>query len=81
MHKPSAPIVLFVLLVLSWVGYLSDIPSVAQDTAASTPMWRYRSKHDQDDLRRLGEEGWEAYAVTHSPPTAGARYFLKKRIQ
>jgi hypothetical protein len=80
MRKPSTTILLSVLLAFSWVGFLVINSGVAQQGGVSNPQWRYRATTQQDLLESLGEDGWEAYAVTDSE-TSAVRYFLKKRIQ
>ena len=73
MRKPV--LVLSLLLVGSWIGFLAQNQPMAQDINGAK--WKYTSS-SLDNLDALGAQGWEAYAVAHD--TSGTRVFLKRRI-
>jgi hypothetical protein len=77
MRKPSSTIILAVLLALSWLGFWASGPRAAQEVESRGRPWRYTKAESNEDLAKLGEDGWEAYAVTR---TAQGRptFWLKK---
>jgi hypothetical protein len=79
MRKPSASIILSVLLAFSWIGFLTITPGTAQE-AQSASKWRYMSADQEAELTKLGEEGWEAYAVTRADPVGRPTFYLKKSM-
>jgi hypothetical protein len=64
MRKPTFTIVLAALLALSLLSFLPSGPHAAQEIENTGRPWRYNSAESRSELRKLGAEGWEAYAVT-----------------
>lgn len=75
MRKPSAAMILSILLALSWIGFFAGSPRAAQNS--STIIWQYSRVDGEKELAERGRQGWEAYAV-HRPESGTATYFLKK---
>ena len=75
MRKPSATMILSVLLALSWIGFFARSPRAAQN--ATGEVWSYRRVQTEDQLAERGRDGWEAYAVAKSD-SGSTTYFLKR---
>lgn len=75
MRKPSAAMILALLLALSWIGFFVSSPRAAQN--ASGVIWNYGRVVGEKELAERGKNGWEAYAV-HTPESGMTTYFLKK---
>lgn len=80
MRKPSAAIVLSLLLAGSWVGFFATAPRAEERPPSPNDKWTHRQA-DEGALNNLGQDGWEAYAVLSNSVSGGSpTYFLKKRV-
>jgi hypothetical protein len=79
MRKPSAAIVLSVLLALSWIGIFVNSTSVAQEDRPAKSGWAYAHARE-DELTKMGKDGWEAYAVTQRTGVSEQTFWLKKPL-
>lgn len=75
MRKPSAAMILSILLALSWIGFFATSPRAAQNSSAI--IWQYSRVDGEKELAERGRQGWEAYAVD-KPQSGYTTYFLKK---
>ena len=80
MRKPSAAMILSLLLALSWIGFFATQPRAAQPPAFVK--WQYDSFTDNQPgvgVNDYGKNGWEAYAITVNK--SSATYYLKRPTQ
>ena len=72
MRKPSAAMILSLMLALSWTSFFASRPRAADERKPSRVKWEYkvetvRTAKDeeaqiaafQDQLKELGQQGWE----------------------
>jgi hypothetical protein len=78
MRKPSALVIVSVLLALSWIGFLSGAPRAAQQ---SSPVTKWEYWQVDSNVTAAGRDGWEAYAVLIKVPQGEPTYFLKRRLE
>jgi hypothetical protein len=76
MRKPSAAMMLSVLLALSWIGFFASQPRAAQNPTGE--VWSYVRVDGEAELAKKGRDGWEAYAVRVPQGGSATTYFLKR---
>ena len=83
MHKPSAPVVLAVLLALSCISLLTTSPLAQESKSAAVQKWEYRAAFYDDfeaeKLNEMGADGWELVAIRPAPGTNGSTQAVLKR--
>ena len=66
-HEPIRPPMIYIEKKLKW-----EYKQIVRNLETETPP-------DEEELNKLGKEGWEMSGVTHKPPFA--YFYLKREIE
>ncbi len=79
MQRPSAVLMLILLCVVSWIGYMATQLYAAE--GKQQVRWEYVQRVGQASLNNSGLEGWEAYAVFRPESGGSETYYLKRPVK